>query len=365
MQVSMRSCEATILLRAEHAPSELPPPEPPPAPSHSVPSLSYPFASASSTSFVQRPVPTSDLRRFRIQRPLACNGQLVCGSTFAPETKPNILGDLSTVKQEKGETNGYGAWLCSSKLRQLLELKPKDEDVKSEITHTVGAIKIESNGVTRGEFGVDKKCKVQLPIEDWRDSSVLKTEVKVSCKSVVPYSPQVPSVDRRCKVQLPVRNWRDCSELKSEIKGQFRSMVAGRLEATEYRGACKVQLPVAEWSSERGPGQQGQRQQEADECAALAAMFTRRAVLACRASLYPGLHTILAGACAWCARHFAARRCLWYGPPPDAGAPRVYRVVRGRRYLCACCPDSCGAPLTDDAGWYGKGYRKGRRRRKP
>lgn len=108
----------------------------------------------------------------------------------------------------------------------------------------------------------------------------------------------------------------------------------------------------------------------------LAAAIIRRAVLLCRASLYPGLHTIIAPAaapapapradCAWCARHFAARRCLWYGAPrePATGA-RAWRRVRGRRYLCACCgaPEREPPRAPDDGGWYGKGYRKGRRRR--
>ncbi|XP_063825231.1 NAD-dependent protein deacetylase sirtuin-7 [Ostrinia nubilalis] len=110
---------------------------------------------------------------------------------------------------------------------------------------------------------------------------------------------------------------------------------------------------------------------------ALAAAIIARAVLVCRASLYPGLHTIIApppppppprAECAWCLRRHAARRCLWYGPA--RGTPleaRAWRRVRGRRVLCACCTEAAPAaapPAEDGGGWYGKGYRKGRRRRR-
>ncbi|XP_047529536.1 NAD-dependent protein deacetylase sirtuin-7 [Vanessa atalanta] len=270
-QVNMQSGETTILLRAEHAPTDPPPPEPPPA--------------ARAT--------TDALRRFRISRP---HGPLTIVNGIGPTTNGHRLPgcDLNGLepkiespppakikKEEADDTNlGNGSWNLGCKLRQLLELEPR----------------IDGDGP---KYDVETKAKTEAESDD----------------------------------------------------------------------------------------------EEAN--ATLAAAIIRRAVLVCRAQLYSGLHTIIApgapaGApaasaapapaprppgpqaeaeCAWCLRRYDARRCLWYGPP-RATPPerRTWRRERGRRYLCACCGEDGEAPAArapgDEGGWYGKGYRKGRRRRR-
>lgn len=270
LQVNMQSGETTILLRAEHAPTDLPPPEPPPSPRST----------------------TDALRRFRIARshgPLAAvngvavtNGHRFPGFDFNGRDPKSESPPPAKIKKEEPDAASEdklaaGPWDLGNKLRRLLELEPRID-------------------------GAGLVC----------DSAAAKSE---------------PESD------------------------------------------------------------------DDAASAALAAAIMRRAVLVCRAQLYPGLHTILAPPaaaprppraprtpqtprtrppteCAWCLRRYGARRCLWYGPPrltpPER---RVWRRERGRRYLCACCGEAGGAggavaTSTDDGGWYGKGYRKGRRRRR-
>ncbi|XP_053607758.1 NAD-dependent protein deacetylase Sirt7 [Plodia interpunctella] len=246
-RVNMCSGEATILLRAEHAP---PPPAPPP--SASAPPLAPPPAPPGARREL------SELRRFRMPQ---------------HERPPPPPRRRSDVKFE-GATNGRALDVVnghhSEKPAELLDVKIKDEDVKDE----------------------------RIKCEPWEFGDRL----------------------------------RKLLELEPE------------------------------------------RSEKAESSDALAAAIIARAVLVCRASLYPGLHTILAPApaaeCGWCWRRRGSARCLWYGapraPPPEA---RAWRRVRGRRYLCACCgadgePPPPPAAAPDDAGWYGKGYRKGRRRRR-
>ncbi|XP_050346582.1 NAD-dependent protein deacetylase sirtuin-7 [Nymphalis io] len=262
-QVNMQSGETTILLRAEHAPTDPPPPEPPPT--------------ARAT--------TDALRRFRISRP------------HGPLTIVNGIGPT---------TNGHRFPECDLNGREPKIEAPPPAKIKKEETDDANL----ENG----------------------------------------------SWDLGCKL-------RQLLEIETRIDGD------GPKYAVEAKAKAEAESDDEEAN------------------ASLAAAIIRRAVLVCRAQLYSGLHTIIAPAapapapapapraagsqaeCAWCLRRYDARRCLWYGPP-RATPPerRTWRRERGRRYLCACCgEDGEAAPArgpADEGGWYGKGYRKGRRRRR-
>lgn len=271
--------QATILLRAHHAPSVRPPGEPPP--------LATPAR------------PLSDLRRFRMPHVLR-NGH----SGLGPGPGPGAPGGGGGGGAEVGERRLNGA--CS-RLRRLLQYEP------------------------------------HLP-------------------AAHPHPhPHPPYVKRE----------------PDDVKREPGDMECDGLVKLE--GRVKIENGIKPEN-----GVKGARCGSAGEASALAAAIIARAVLFCRASLYPGLHTIIAppsprsprparAACAWCLRAHGAARCLWY-PPPAPLEPRAWRRLRGARYLCACCGDGDPPPapapvpdpaeVLDEGGWYGKGYRKGRRKRR-
>ncbi|XP_049869034.1 uncharacterized protein LOC126368874 [Pectinophora gossypiella] len=271
-QVNMRSGDATILLRAQHAPS---------APGRR---------------------PASELRLFRMQR-------------LAPRPNgrpPSALGN-GRVRPPRGLalTNGHGESVAEflSNLRPEPEPKVKRED---------GA-DIDPAPDREGRRG------------DLEPQGESKPEEK--------------------------------TEGEPEPPAKYEGESKWKREADEDLLAKPSFATKSERESPAGVGAEAE-----GEASALAAAIIARAVLLCRASLYPGLHTILAppprarAACAWCARHCAARRCLWYPPPPSPPPPRAARA-------CACCAGPAPAPAgagggDDTGGWYGKGYRKGRRRRR-
>ncbi|KAG6442312.1 NAD-dependent protein deacetylase sirtuin-7 [Manduca sexta] len=284
-RVNLVSGEATILLRAEDAPS--PPISPPPA-----------SAAARSS--------TAELRRFRIRR--------------RPPDPPPV----------DALTNGHTPF---AHIRF-----PRDDNTS------------QFNGCNSPQ-PCERNCNLRLNGFEPKFGDVKKEEE--------------PSDAPNGTLGSRLRRLLECeSELKKEDELKHEPPTEVKLEPK----------PERETSVEEGAG-------------SLAAAIIARAVLLCRASLYPGLHTIItppspaaaggtAGAggaaaaeCAWCSRHYSSRRCLWYGPARDTPlVARAWRRVRGRRYLCACCGAGAGegepARGPDEGGWYGKGYRKGRRRRR-
>lgn len=284
----MHAGEATILLRAEHAP----PPRAPPFRAHSPPRCR-----------------TADLRRFRMARrpldaPFTVNGH----------GPPGVAADTRPGPPTPGPTPAV--WPAS-------DTRPAPDVRLAPDTRPAPAEQHDARSAPNGA-GLGSRLRRLLEYEPRIDESD-------DLKTLPPdLRPKLEDEEKCPKI-----------EPKDETKEE------------------------ASTSDESGAG--------ALAAGSLAAAIIRRAVLLCRASLYPGLHTILAPAppappaeCAWCARHFAARRCLWYGAPREPpAAARAWRRARGRRYLCACCGAAEPPPdAPDEGGWYGKGYRKGRRKRR-
>lgn len=329
-RVTLHSGEATILLRAEHAPSAHAPPPPPP------------------------PSATAALRRFRIVRP----PRPAPPSPHAPHAPNGALLAHANGRPPLPEPEGLAP---ASPVHVKVEHSQPLVCAKKEDTSELDELMIPINRTAV------LTCKKEED-SDHRDKP-----------------------KRMNGTAFVVSKYGRSPEVESAL-------------ADKEEKAFKVE-PECKLVGEQLSPSPATVSASASASGALAAAFFARAVLLCRASLYSGLHTIIAppaaappppppappppppqpppapqaaqraeeAECSWCLRRLSALRCQWYGPPRRTAAEaRCWRPEAGKRFLCACCgpDDDCqgGADNEGDGdgegGWYGKGYRKGRRRRR-
>ncbi|XP_050671126.1 uncharacterized protein LOC126969622 [Leptidea sinapis] len=461
-RVSMCAGDATILLRAEHAPAEAPPPPPEPPP---------------------LATPTTALRQFRIRRPIP-NGTLPhINGTRSDNFEINTILDKKYIKPDL-EINGtlknyeidaakkriitspmeisssqlgksgldvapYERMSGAARLPNSPDIKRKfiinpepsvhingvdltnacvtmeskhDETkevftkqihlIKPDIAHAENKIdetKVDIKQINEhlskslGPEGIDK---IKLPItscEKYIDEtkpsiSPEKYEINES-KLVISHCDNVtnvtnlPVVNKKLiKASSPATPDKQHDDPTWVIGSKLRKLLEFRPKTEPEPPESDMSLNQIELKSEEEP-----ENAIRDASASLAAAIIRRAVLMCRAHLYSGLHTIITpvpvapsivpnpslkspgnveceqkterewmkAECDWCARRYASRRCLWYGPPRLTPLERrAWRREQNRRYLCGCCGDDGAGNGGSDSGWYGKGYRKGRRKRR-